>query len=210
MANPEDTGQVFVIMTALRGGSGRRLMRRFRQSPTGAAVLADRRRLLDVLENRVGLMRLAPGSLGRLYAAFMREENLSADGLVAPSMQEDVSALAPEARLLRERMRDMHDLTHVLTGYGRDPLGELCLLAFMFPQTRNLGAALIAFMGWTRFAKAGYGKPARAAILEGWRHGRKAAWLPGLDWEALMARPVDDLRQDFNIAAPTRYREFSL
>jgi ubiquinone biosynthesis protein COQ4 len=185
-------------------------MQRFRASDTGAAVLAERRRLLDMLQDRAGLTRLPEGSLGRRYLAFMQEENLSADGLVAPSMQEDINGLGPDGRLLRERMRDMHDLTHVLTGYGRDPLGELCLLAFMFPQTGNLGAALIALMGCAKFAKAGYGKAARAAILQGWRHGRKAAWMPGLDWEGLMARPVEDLRRQFNILAPTGYQAFGL
>jgi protein-L-isoaspartate O-methyltransferase len=34
--------------------------------------------------------------------------------------------------LFRERSREMHDLLHIVTGYGRDSLGEACLTAFSF------------------------------------------------------------------------------
>ncbi len=205
--NPDDTPQVFVIMRAMRGRSAHAMMRRFRQGAVGAEVFARKRALLDVLQDRTALMRMAPGSLGRAYFSFMREENLSPDGLVGASMIEDAEALPPEARLFRERMRDMHDLTHVLTGYGRDPFGELCLLAFMYPQTRNLGAALIVLMGLAKFGRGKGGRVMRRALWQAWRHGRRAAWLPGLDYEALLARPLEDLRLELNIPAPTRYLE---
>jgi ubiquinone biosynthesis protein COQ4 len=205
--DPQDTRQAFLILAALRGRSGFRMMRRFVHSDTGGAVMAQRRRLLDALTDRAALLRLPPGSLGRAYLAFMREENLSAEGLVGASMTEDFSRLPPDARLFRERMRDMHDLTHVLTGYGRDGLGELCLLAFMYPQTRNLGMALIVLMGMARFGRGEVARPVRAALLEAWSHGRRAAWLPAADWEALLARPVEDLRREMGVAAPLRYRE---
>jgi ubiquinone biosynthesis protein COQ4 len=85
IANPEDTQQVFVILGAMRGRSALRVFQRFQQSATGAAVLRERRRLLDALQDREGLARLAPGSLGRAYLDFMRQEDLTAEGLVAPS-----------------------------------------------------------------------------------------------------------------------------
>ena len=52
------------------------------------------------------------------------------------------------------RVRDLHDLWHVLTGYGRDPLGEVCLLAFTYAQTRLTGLGAIAFLGTFRIARA--------------------------------------------------------
>ena len=39
-----------------------------------------------------------------------------------------------DERWMGERLRDIHDLFHVITGYGRDALGELCLLAFTNAQ----------------------------------------------------------------------------
>ena len=45
------------------------------------------------------------------------------------------------------RMRDVHDVWHVLTGYGTDGLGEACVVAFSYSQTKSLGFALIAHAG---------------------------------------------------------------
>ena len=45
-----------------------------------------------------------------------------------------------------DRLRDIHDLQHVMTGYGRDTLGELCLLSFM--TTRYRLAALTSLFSW--------------------------------------------------------------
>jgi len=202
MADPEATEEVFTILKAMRGRSGIRLFDRFRASQMGAQILAEHRSLFATLSNPEALAALPEGSLGRTYQRFMAEENLSPDGLVAPSQIWDEENLTPEARLFRERMRDMHDLTHTLTGYGRDPLGELCLLAFTFSHTGNLGMGLIVLMGFLKIKSW----PVRKAVLEAWRHGHEArCWFPDMDWEALLPQDLASLRQRFAIARPERY-----
>jgi ubiquinone biosynthesis protein COQ4 len=203
MANPDATEEVFTILRAMRGRSGIRLFERFRKSPMGARILEERRSLFATLSDGEALAALPEGSLGRTYQRFMTAENLSPQGLVAPSQMWDEEALTPEARLFRERMRDMHDLTHTLTGYGRDPLGELCLLAFTFSHTGNLGMGLIALMG---FLKIDSWK-VRRAVLEGFRNGFKArCWFADMDWETLLPQQLLALRQGFGIAEPSAYR----
>src|ERR1700761_7345350 len=81
-ANPEDTSQVFAIFRALRGKSGIRTFRRFAASPTGAAVIRERRQLLAALSDRATLAALPEESVGRHYFNFMEAEKLSAEGLV--------------------------------------------------------------------------------------------------------------------------------
>jgi len=201
MANPDDTRQIFSIFRALRGRSGVNAFRRFEQSPTGAAVLRERRVLLNVLNDRAALSVLPPGSVGRTYFDFMEEEKLTADGLVQASQDWDSDPVSPGMSLYRERMRDAHDLTHTVTGYGRDPLGELCLLAFMYAHSRNLGMAFIVAMNWGKLSK-----PARTAVREAWRNGRKARWMQDMDWEALLPRPLADVRRECGIADPALYR----
>ena len=169
LRDPEDTRQVFVVMTALRGRSGRRVFDRFLATPVGASVVSERRQLLDRLQDRAGLAALPEGSLGRTYLALMEGEQLTADGLVEASEAGRLGVVSPTAVLFRDRMRDMHDLTHVVTGYGRDGLGELCLLAFMFRHTGNLGGALIALMGLGRHGR-------RPRTGRGGPCGRRHAW----------------------------------
>lgn len=206
LANPDQTREVFVILRAMRGRSGIRLFRRFQQSAMGARILAERRSLLNTLSQGAALSAMPAASLGNDYQRFMAAENLSAAGLLAPSQSWDDEPVSADVKLFRERMRDMHDLTHVLTGYGRDPLGELCLLAFTYSHTGNLGMALIALMGFLRIKSW----PVRRAVLEAWRHGRKArCWFPDMDWETLLPEQLDGLRRRFHIIEPARYRMVS-
>jgi ubiquinone biosynthesis protein COQ4 len=203
LANPNETREVFVILRAMRGRSGLRLFRRFQDSAMGARILAERRSLFAAVSDSKTLAALPAGSLGHDYQRFMAQENLSPDGLLVPSQSWDDEPAAPDVKLFRERMRDMHDLTHVLTGYGRDPLGELCLLAFTYRHTGNLGMALIVAMGFLQINSWSV----RRAVLEAWRHGRVARlWFPDTDWESLLPQQLDDLRRRLHIAPPMAYR----
>jgi ubiquinone biosynthesis protein COQ4 len=195
-----DTAQVFVILRAMRGNALIKTFRRFAQSALGQRVLAERRDLLPVLTDHRALRQMPEGSLGRAYLAFMEEEKLSAQGLVQASESWVDDPMPPDVDLFRARMRELHDVSHVVTGYGRDPLGEACLLAFTFRQFGNLGRLLIVAMAWPQIPK-----PGRAAVREAWRNGKTCAWLGDQDWEALLARPLADVRRDLSLTLPLRY-----
>jgi ubiquinone biosynthesis protein COQ4 len=199
-----DTRQVFVIFRAMRGKSGQRTFRRFAESLVGQTVLRERRDLLPILTDRERLKELPQGSLGRTYLDFVESENLSAQGLVEASQDWDNDPMPPDVELFRRRMRELHDVTHTVTGYGRDQLGELCLLTFMYRQQGNLGMLLIVIMAWNQLPKT-----ARKAVYEAWRNGRRARWLAGQDWETLLARPLDEIRRDLTIPPPVAYQAFT-
>jgi len=214
MRNSQDTRQVFLLTEALRGRSTRVMFQRFAASRVGAKVLAEQRSLLAALTDRDHLAALPEGTLGRRYLAFMAEEQLSAEGLVELGRQ-NVASLQPreDVRLYAGRMRDMHDLYHVLTGYGRDEVGELCVLAFSYPQQKIRSFRLISVMGMfnimRRLRRAGEEtRGVVAAIREAARYGRAAAWLPGEDLEAMLGEDLEVLRIRLNIAAPRHYQDF--
>ncbi len=207
LGNPDDTGQVFEIMRALNPPATRRGYLRLIDQPAGARLAYERTELAARLMDRDWLLRFAPGTVGAAYRDFVWSENLSAEGLVKESQRgiraELVDAPHPVAWYGR-RIRDVHDIWHILTGYGRDPLGEACLVAFSYAQTRGLGWLMIALGAGLR---GGNGVPGvRRAILEGFRHGRSSTWLPGVDYEALMQLPIETARAQLGIAPPARYR----
>jgi ubiquinone biosynthesis protein COQ4 len=102
-------------------------------------------------------------------------------------------------------MRDQHDLWHVVTGYGRDLLGEAAVLAFTYAQTRNRGIGAIVAMAWW---KAGAAGPwVRPFLRDAYRRGKQAAWLPAQDWEALLARPLQEVRGELRLGEPPSYPE---
>jgi ubiquinone biosynthesis protein COQ4 len=204
LRDPDDTARVFDVIQALGGRSGERAFERFRSSEVGARVLRERRDLLAALSDREALLALPPGSLGRSYAEFMGREQISARGLAEASLAAGPPdpALSAERRLFGARLRDMHDLWHVVTGYGRDLLGEATLLAFSYAQTRNRGVGFIVATAWWRARRA----PAfRRMLRDGYRRGRRAAWLPAQDWEALLARPLAQVRAELRVGEPPRY-----
>jgi ubiquinone biosynthesis protein COQ4 len=201
----EDTRQVFLLNDALRGKTTLRQFARFRQTETGKAVLAERRKLFDRLNDRAALAALPAGTLGRAYYDFMSAENLSAGGLVQASNFEESLPPGEDMTLFRERNREMHDLLHIVTGYGRDPLGEACLLAFTFAQTKLKGFAVIATVASQRISQALPGQPVRQAVLEGFRRGRHAGWLIAADWENLLDQPIEAIRAKFGVTPAVYY-----
>jgi ubiquinone biosynthesis protein COQ4 len=205
MRDREDTRQVFLLMDALRGKTSLRQFARFRQTETGRAVLAERRQLFDRLSDRKSLAALPSGTLGRSYCEFMAAENLSAEGLVDASQFREKLPAGEDMTLFRERSREMHDLLHIVTGYGRDPLGEACLTAFSFAQTGLKGFALIAIVASQRISRARPGHAVRRAVSEGYRHGRRAEWLFAADWENLLAEPVETIRARYGVIPPACY-----
>ncbi len=203
--DPQDTPQVFTIINALRGRSTLRRMERFRATEAGRRLLAEPRTLLDHLNDRARLAALPPGTLGRVYHEFLGEEDLSAQGLATVSANEGDARMTPDELRFFHRMRDTHDLLHVLTGYGRSPLGEVCNLAFTFTQQGGRGIAMIAAIGTLKIARERPGLGIPGAVREAYRRGRAAAPIDAVEWETLLDQPVAALRERFRIGPAPRY-----
>ncbi len=203
----EDTQQVFEIMQAMNGASTVRGYRKLTSTVEGGRLAYRRLELNDLLNDPAYLDSFAPGTVGAIYRDFMRSENLSAEGLAEESRKaarKNGAAIDPEHPVAwyGRRIRDTHDIWHILTGYGRDALGELCLVAFSYAQTRSLGWAVIAVGGALRARREEGGKAAVKAVREAYRRGQTARWLPGQDFEVLLQLPLDVARARLNLQTP--------
>jgi ubiquinone biosynthesis protein COQ4 len=204
LADKEDTTAVFEIMRALNGDTIKKGYDRLLTVPDGGRMAYEARELAPRLMDDAWLDSFAPGSVGAAYRDFIRSENLSAEGLaeVSRTTGDDIEVKHPYAWFGR-RNRDVHDLWHVLSGYHRDVLGEACLVAFSYAQTKGLGWALIAVGAVLRSRKGDYPYP--KAIWQGYQRGKAAAWLLGEDYERLMAEPLEAARKRLNITPATLY-----
>ena len=203
LTNPEDTRQAFRIANALSFGAPRRITRRYQRSPVGRSRLADRRRLLDALVDRAALEQMPEGSLGRAYLEFLDAEGISAEGLVAASEEARDAHPDPEVDFVQTELRDMHDLWHTVTGYRGDLLGEAGILAFSFGQIGHVGVGFLAAVALVLAPSPYY----RKFVIDAFRKGRRAAWLPAQDWEALLPLPLDEVRERLGIEPVGRYAE---
>jgi ubiquinone biosynthesis protein COQ4 len=206
----EDTEQVFHIIEATKGKRSHRQARDFIQSPEGQRFLAEGVDIPAMLDDHARWADCGPNSVAAHYIGFMKREGLSAAGLVAESHK-----WAPPETLPRDltqwyfdRLRDTHDLFHVLTGYGRDALGEASLLGFSYEQNHNGGILFIAYAGARQIKKvSGTKAPLFAAIKEGRKLGRAAAKIAHQDIAALMREDITEARARLNIGKPEVYRQ---
>jgi ubiquinone biosynthesis protein COQ4 len=207
-ADPNDTIQVFRIMQALNAGVAAKNYARLLQTPEGGRIAYERVELVSRLTDPAFLAPFAPGTVGAAYRGFLEKTGYSADGLAQYSNQTStIAGMEHPYAWFGRRERDVHDIWHVLTGYqADDPLGELCLVAFSYAQSKGLGWGFIAFMGALKSLRQPNGRRVARAIWEGYTHGRDAVWLHGEDIEKLFAEPLDAARARLKIADPVMYR----
>jgi len=206
MRDPDDTSQVFEIIDSLAGRSFENSFKRFRRSPHGPRLIEEQPDIVTLLNDRDALGAMPAGSLGRAYLDFVIREELTPEGLSSASKEFDQDPAAPKgAYWFGARLRDTHDLHHVLTGYNRDLVGEASLLAFTWAQTRNRGIGAIVLMAYIRSGKDN--PSARTMIRAGYRRGRKAAWFPEQDWEQLLTQPLEEVREHLRLGDLPAYDE---
>jgi ubiquinone biosynthesis protein COQ4 len=201
LRNPDDLPQVFTLIDAMSGTAPHRLLRGFKRTETGARLMRERPDIVPLLSDRAGLRSLPDGSLGRAYLAFVQSEGISPEGIRDASLEQSARIRSSAFAYLNQRMRDTHDLWHAATGYKGDVLGELSLLAFGLAQHWNTAIAVIVVAGLLK----GFGRAATAVVRDGFRRGRKAAWLPAQEWESLLPLPLDEVRARLRLGAPPVY-----
>lgn len=205
LSDKEDTTAVFEIMRALNGTATAKAYHRLIESPKGGRIAYERAEFAQRLMDDAWLDSLPKGSVGAAYRNFVRSERLSAEGLAEVSRIDGVHIDEPHPYAwMGRRTRDVHDVWHILSGYHRDGLGEACLVAFSYAQTKGLGWLLIALGAASKVGRSPK-HPYRKAIWQGYLRGKRAAWLLGEDYERLMAEPLESARRRLNITPPTLY-----
>ena len=209
IANKEDTAQVFHIIDALNGNVLRRNFETFLNSSDGRARFSQRRFLAPLLDDHAGLGDLPAGSVGRTYIDFMKREGLTAAGLVEESQirRAGKETFNDDLEWYGNRQRDTHDMFHVLTGYGRDALGEAALLAFTHGQISGRGIIFISRVAFFEMRRqVGNHIDFKAVFAEARAAGRAAGRIVEQDIIAMLYEPLDEARARLNIPKPVAYR----
>lgn len=211
LADPDATTNALDLQYALGGRDLERHFQRLVRDPAGARLLAEGPDLLAAVCDREGLCAMPPGSVGRELLDYFDRYGLDPGALVGLwrrvqdrwEREEGEPPLDPLRTWYRERSLLVHDLFHVLSGYGADGLGEAGLLAFSLGQLPGrvnvmltVGASLrVTFLigpSWLPY------------VFRAWRRGRRAVWLSALPWEEMLARPLDEVRAEARVEPPER------
>lgn len=209
MKDKEDTSLVFKIYESLPSKNFMPRVQALTLSEHGEALRRAEPSLPEILDDHATLRKTPKGSLAHAYCDFMETEGLSAAGLVAESDRLGRPKYDDLVQWFGDRSRDTHDLFHVLTGYGRDALGEQCVLLFTHGQSPTQGHLLIGYAGSANIKKMVWGSkaPVMGAVREAKATGRGAPPMIAQSIRDLLAQPVEEVRKILNIPEPVQYRE---
>jgi ubiquinone biosynthesis protein COQ4 len=70
---------------------------------------------------------------------------------------------------------------------------------------RHIGVWALCLGGVVKVGRDLGSRQVRAAAREAYTRGRRAAWLYGVDWEALLAEPLDVVRARLDLAPAMHY-----
>lgn len=205
----ENTSLVFKIFESLPSKTFLPRVAELSLSEHGEFLRASEPSLPEILDDHATLRRTPKGSLAHAYCDFMEAEGLSAAGLVAEAESLGRPKYPDLVQWFMERSRDTHDLFHVLTGYGRDALGEQCVLLFTHGQSPSQGHLLIGYAGAANVARMARGSkaPVLGAVRQAHRTGKGAPRLIAQPIRQLLAQPIEEVRANLRIPQPTLYRE---
>ena len=189
MANPERTDQVLVFSTYANAGTMSRRLHRFYDNPRGRRLYDERRTIDSHTIDLDALAALPADTLGHAYATFLRSRGLTAE--IFDGAPEHVSD--PKAAYVMQRMRQTHDLWHVVTGHETDPFGEIALQAFTFGQIGAPSTFVLSAAGTLNFwrMRPGLGR----AVLAAYKAGRAANPLVVFPWEDHWETPLVEVQR---------------
>ncbi|HEY9643259.1 MAG TPA: Coq4 family protein [Coleofasciculaceae cyanobacterium] len=134
------------------------------------------------------LRKLAPGTLGHIYAEHMVQNQLKP--LQAPPAESAYHFLATH-------ITETHDIWHVVTGSKTDILGEIQLEAFYVAQL-EMSRFWLALLAKNLMKSVVYdiesSNQYMASLTKGWLMGKKAKPLFGIEWNALWETPIEQVR----------------
>jgi len=146
------------------------------------------------------LARCPADSLGGAFHALVVDNGFDLEVLDREALGLD--RLPAPLDYLNARILQCHDLWHILAGYRTTALHEVAISAFQLAQFGHHYSAMFLGMVLTRvaFERPEGGPLMLQTILTAWAHGRRTPPLLGVDWEAVWARPLDQVRSQLGVA----------
>ena len=178
--------QVLALNVSVNLGTAQRGVRELAQTEEGRALFEKRPRIDSASVDLEALARLPDGTLGREYIRFLN------DNKITPDVFCDIPEVGDErAAYLVMRLRQTHDLWHVVTGYKPNVEGEILLQAFTFGQTKAPSAALITSLGTARHFAL---RPSHyRRVREAYQKGLRARSLATFPWEQHWEKTVAEV-----------------
>lgn len=207
----EQTDEIIAVLDSLPWRGMANAAAQFLSTERGREIFQAEPYLPDFLDDHATLRKTPKGSFAHAYCDFMEREGLTAAGMVEASdaaRKGDVVRFNDGVDWYNDRLRDFHDILHIVTGYGRDLLGEQCVFGYMYHQRPSPGHLLTAWLGTLMMKSQIKTKaPIVGALLESRRNGKSCPRIVEQPIQELFALPLEEVRARFNTPEPKVYHK---
>ncbi|MET0389875.1 MAG: Coq4 family protein [Polyangiales bacterium] len=189
--DPNDTQQVFYLARAAGLARLPQLKERLSTTELGRGLLAERPAIDRESVDFDALRALPADSLGGAYVRMLDSKGLT------PDIFERPPGLPEDLAWIGQRLRQTHDLWHLLTGLETDVPGEIALQAFTYGQAQLRLSWLLMVFGVLIFSAR---HPQLYWLAKRWHaRGQHAAFLLEIPWERHWSEPLAKVRADLRI-----------
>jgi len=192
--DPSHIESVFDIEDGLQDLEAYELAVEYVRSDPAMAELIKERYLRHEAHDLDALLKLPEGTLGYCFARHLRDKGFDPDYFRVREVNTDLDYVLM-------RLRQTHDIWHVVTGFDTDLISEIGIKAVELAQTRRPMAVVVAAGAVLRYL---YKDPEHlgetlGAISEGYQLGIKAKPLLAQKWEDHWDRPLEEWRTMLNV-----------
>jgi ubiquinone biosynthesis protein Coq4 len=193
LKTPGSLNSVFAVADSVKDGPLGEQARRHLLSDRHFKALVDegwRPEPIDLLR----LQALPEGSLGRCYADQLISQNITPEALIDPT------EITNANEFVVHRVRETHDIVHVLTGFGLDGDSEIGLQGFNLAQNRSPVAVMLIFGAMLSSLQNDEPlEPLLRALAHGFQMGLDAELVIGRKLEEGWERPLKDWRKELKL-----------
>lgn len=191
--DPAQTESVFDIEDSLRNTKATQLMVEYIKSQPGVAEIVEKRYTPAPVDIDA-LLKCPQDSLGYAYASYLTEAGFDPNFYRKPAGDDEIDYIFL-------RIRQTHDIWHVMTGFGADEVEELGLKAFELAQTHRTMSAVLTSGG---MLKTLFNQPENLErlldrIAVGYRMGAKAKPFLAQKWEEYWDKSLAEWRAELRV-----------
>lgn len=193
LKHPESLDSVFAVANSVRDSPLGEQSVRYLLSNSRFKALLDENWRPKPIELQT-LKTLPEGSLGRCYA-----DQLISQG-ITPGTLIDTSPVHNANEFVVHRLRETHDIVHVLTGFGIDGNSEIGLQGFNLAQNRSPLAVMLIFGSMLATLQNDEPlEPLLRALSRGFKIGLDAELVVSHKLEEGWERPLKDWRAELKL-----------
>lgn len=191
MRDKGDTQGYIAVNVALNGKGYKNIIEQWSETPQGKRYIAGERLPLD--------KKFKKGTVGAVRQKFLGKYEKSGDlrNLHVP----------PNPHIAYANWQvDLHDISHIMTDYGQDGLGELYRIEFEINQSYQRGFQIISWLFQLRILSLSYKRfrQVRPMIKEAQQRAKACDDIYLIDWFEYLDKPYEWVKETIAQVPPVK------